>query len=358
MARETREASAQRGKRKLSPSEISVFCSQISIFMRAGVTLIEGISLLLEDLEQGRLRAAVESIAGALKERKTLSEAVEKTGVFPEYLMRMVKIGETSGTLDETMASISAYYERESALKQRIKNAVTYPIVLVCMMAAVVMLLIMRVLPTFDSILKSLGRPMPPLVRGLMDFGRFVGDNALVAAAVLAVVVAAFVLTGRTSAGREFFDRIKMSLPFVRPVMQKIASERFATAMSFLLKSDIDIEQAVDMSKELAGNSYLTNKIDRCLKLSRKGDQIFDAIAEAGIFPRLFTRMLSIGVKTGDLDEIMGQLSRIYEQESDAALRKLTAIIEPAFVAVLSVIVGVILVSVMLPLIDIMSSIG
>ncbi len=358
MTQESRGSDAPRRGRKLSPSEISVFCSQISIFLRAGITLVEGIGLLLEDLEPGRLRSAVELIDKALKDRKDLRQAVGEADAFPPYFVRMVGVGETSGTLDETMASISGYYEREGALKQRIRNAVTYPIVLVCMMTAVVMLLIVRVLPTFDSILRSMGQSMPPFVRGLMDFGRFLGENALAVAAVILIAALGLSLLSKTAGGRAFFDMLRVCIPFVRSVTQKIAAERFATAMSFLLKSDIDIEEAVDMSKELVGNSYMTKKIDRCLSLSREGSQIFDAITDAGIFPKLFSRMLSIGMKTGDLDKIMGQLSRIYEQEADTALRRLTAFIEPAFVAVLSVIVGVILVSVMLPLINIMSSIG
>lgn len=341
---------------KLKPSELSIFCTQIAMFLRSGITLVEGLGLLIEDLDTGRLSACVKKVYKFVEDRELLSDAMKKAGGFPDYMIRMVAIGEVSGNLEDMLYSLSRYYERDQALKQRIKSAITYPIVLLLMMSAIVLLLIVQVLPMFNDILQAMGSEMPGVVKGIMAFGQFLSAYWMFVLGGIILLVAGFMIMKRTKGGALFWDRFKASFPISRSVTGKIAAERFSTAMAFLIKSNIGMESALEFAKDILGNTYMSKRIEEVEKMTAQGESVYDAVYKAGIFPRLFTRMLGIGFKTGDLDGMMQRLSEIYEQDVDATLKRLTSIIEPAFVAILSVIVGLILISVMLPLIEVMSS--
>ncbi len=344
--------------RFLKPDQLSLFATQISLFLRSGLSLTEGLSLMEEDIGDSRFRACVTKVREGVEGRRPLNDAMRDAGTFPEYMLKMAEIGEFSGHLEGMMNALSRFYERERNLRQRVKSAVTYPLMLLLMMTVVVFLLIVRVLPMFDRLLGSLGGEMPAFVRGLMNFGAFVGQWYI---AILAVVVAIAIfwsVFSRTGAGRSFIDAFKASFPVVRGLYRKMAAERFATAMSFLLSSNVDLEISLELTKGILGNRHMSKKIDSCLKMMESGGTLYDALYESGIFPRQFSKMLAIGFKSGEMDSMMSRLAEIYEQEVDGSLRRVTGAIEPAFVALLSVVVGIIMVSVMLPLIEAMSNIG
>ncbi len=344
--------------KKLRPTEISLFCSQVSLFLHAGLSLVEGLTLLLDDVSNPAFSEVIKRVSAAVEQRQPFAEAMMNTRAFPAHLIKMVNIGELSGNLDEVMASMSDYYEREGQLKARIRNSVTYPVILIVMMCAVVLLLIVRVLPMFDNLLHSIGQDMPAVARGLMSFGGFLGDFWWIILGVVVLLFLIYHLMKVTVGGRAALDRFKAGFFMTRKTYQKMAAERFAAAMAFLLRSGVDLDTALQLSQDILGNAYMAKKIEICRKHVAEGESLSDALYQAKIFPRLFTRMLGIGFKTGNLDEMMLKLADMYEQEVDNALHRITGAIEPTFVALLSIVVGIILVSVMLPLIQFMSQIG
>ena len=349
---------AKKGLR-LKSSDLSLFASQISLFLRSGLSLSEGLVLMEDDMGDKNFRAAVSAVRQSVDDRMPLHEAMEQVGCFPPYMVQMASIGEVSGHLEGMMDALTRYYEREAGLKQRIKSAVTYPLLLIVMMTAVVFLLIVRVLPMFSNLLASLGQvELPGLVAGLLAFGDFITVYWWAVLGGLIVVVGGFLLFRRTAFGTAFMDRFKANSFVTRGVYRKIAAERFSTAMSYLISSNVDVEMSLDLTKEILGNAYMSGRITQCRKLMEDGTTLYDALYEVGIFPKQFSRMLAIGFKSGELDSMMNHLSSLYEQEVDSSLRRITGSIEPIFVSILSILVGVIMVSVMLPLIDIMSMIG
>ena len=344
--------------KKLRPTDLSLFCSQISLFLRSGLSLPEGLSLMREDVGDARFQAKLALVSKAVDDRQTLSEALGGAGGFPDYMVRMAEIGELSGSLDEIMGALAKYYEREESLRRRVRTAVTYPLALILMMTAIVFLLIVQVLPMFSDLLSSLGRSMPPVVMGLMAFGDFVAMNILWILGILAALFLFYLLFRRTAAGSATLDRLKAGFPIARGIYRKMSAERFATAMSFLLSSSVDLDISMELSQKILGNSSIASRVEECRALMNGGLTLDAAVAQVGIFPRLFAKMLGIGLKSGELDGVMARLSSIYEKEVDDSLKRLTSAIEPAFVAVLSVVVGVILISVMMPLIEVMTVIG
>ncbi len=340
----------------LSAVQLSLFASQISLFLRSGVTLSEGLAMAEDEIADPKFKDAVNKVRINTQNRFSFHEALAETNKFPQYMVQMAKIGEQSGKLDEVMDALTLFYERQTELKQQVRSAITYPLMLLSIMTLVVFVLIVRVLPLFSSVLASLGQDeLPWIAAALIDFGekfsRFFWFLAILA-------VAAFFVIKHSKQGAEFAERFKARSIFTRSVYKMMAAERFSVAMAFLLHAGVEVSVSMELAGELLGNSYLSEKFAKCNEQMKNGESLSDVVKNAEIFPEQFSKLLAIGVKTGELDMMMTKLSEIYSKKVESTLKKLTGIIEPVFVSILSIVVGIIMVSVMLPLIDIMSNIG
>ena len=345
-------------KKKLRASELSLFCGQIGIFLSSGISLLEGLEIMSEDIGGKRLQKTIQALSGAIHDRKTLSEGMELSGMFPEYLVRMVVIGETSGNLENVMRSLAQFYEKQQRVNEHITHAVVYPLVLILIMGAVVFLLTTQVLPMLGDILTSFGGEMPAVATALMKCGGFVAKNYIV---ILSLFVALFILyfiCRITASGRLTLDKLKATFPLARGLYRKITAGRFSAAMTFLSTGDIDMDLSLKMAGDILSNSYISGRIEECRKNSAYGEPIYEILARSGMFPNKFSKMLSIGFKSGDSDVVIRQLADTYEYEVDKALAGITDSIEPVFVIFLSLIVGIIIISTILPLVRIMSLIG
>ncbi len=343
---------------RFSSADLSWLCGQVALVLKAGVPLDDGLRLMAEGVERPRVHAVVVGLSGAVGRRMPLSEALEEAGGFPPYLVAMTRVGEVAGSLDLVMEGLSYFYERDERLRSRLRGAMTYPAVLALMMLGIILLLLVRVLPIFRDILASLGGDLPPFSRALLSFGAFLKDAWVWLLPAVIGFVLLLVLFFRLPGPRRFGDRLLLRLPFLGRLFRKIYATRFAVAMSSMIRSSIDMEQSLEMSEAVVGNSAVEISIAHCRAAIRQGKDLFASLLETGIFPGLFVRMLSLGQKTGDLDSVMGKVARAYEEDVDRTLRRATSLVEPLLVILLSAVVGAILLSVMLPLIGIMSSIG
>ena len=204
----------------------------------------------------------------------------------------------------------------------------------------------------------SLGGGMPAFSRAVLQTGLFLQRNTPFLLGALAALVAALWLFSRLPAGRRLGDRLRLRMPGIRGLYKKIYASRFSMAMSYMLASGIDMNTSLEMAEAIMGNSLVAERVAACRAAMAKGEEPFTALGNTGIFPRLFIRMLAMGSKAGELDTVMAKVARSYESEVNDQLNRMTSIVEPLLVVVLSAIVGGILLTVMLPLIDIMSSIG
>ena len=345
-------------KKKLSASELSLFCGQLGILLHSGISLSEGLEIMSEDIGGRRLAKTIRTLSGLVNDRKTLSEGMELCGAFPEYLIGMIVIGEVSGNLEKVLSSLARFYEKQQNLNEQITHAVVYPLVLIIMMGAVVFFLTTQVLPMLDDILASLGGEMPLIAMALMNGGGFIAGHYK---AVLSIFIALFLMyftISKTASGRLALDKFKAVFPLTRELYRKITAGRFASAMTFLTTGDIDMDLSLKMADDILSNKYISNKIEECRKDSPYGEPIHEILNRSGMFPNRFSKTLSIGFKSGDPDTVIQQLANTYEREVDKSLTRITDSIEPVFVIFLSVIVGVILISTILPLVRVMSLIG
>lgn len=347
-----------RKKGKLLPAgETATFCRQMSLIMDAGIPIYDGIESLVESAEDDKAKEAFAGLSDTIKETGSLHMAVEKAGFFPEYMVNMIKIGEETGKLDDVLKSLAAYYEREERTKKVIKSAITYPILLVCLMAAVILVLVTKVMPIFEDIFEGLGTNMSDTAAGVMNAGFVVGNVCLVViAAILVIIVVAFVFSkmGKSK------TLIKMAsiVPGVKKLNVKMSSGKFASVMSMMLESGYSLEKALEMAPGIVSDDSVKAKIEECAKLTAGGTSFPDALSKIGLFSKMQSRIISVGFKAGQLDSVMKQLSQTYEEEVNDGIEKTVGYIEPCLVGILSIVIGGILISVMLPLASIMSSIG
>lgn len=344
---------------RLEAGELAWLCEQLALIQRSGILMPEGIELLAESTETSRLKTVLDQLHQQIKKMIPLSDAMKAVGAGPDYLVRMIRIGEVSGNLDQILSSLSDFYMRDSELRKKVRSALIYPIVLLFMMLAIIILLIVRVLPVFNQILASFGGSLPRFSQGLMAFGLFLTHHAIWLIPLLAVLVIGIILFLKYSKlGRRLIDKSKLRLPIQGPLYRRIYASRFATSMHYLLRSGVDLEEAMIMTESIMDNSIVSERIAGCREQLRHGADLFEALRETHLFPSLFVRMLALGSRAGELDQVMSKIAQAYEHEVNNRLTRFASLIEPILVLVLSVIVGAILLTVMLPLIEIMSSIG
>jgi type IV pilus assembly protein PilC len=352
------ENSTNHASGSLHPNELAVFCYQMALILKSGIPMLEGMQLLAEEMMDVRLKKAAQEMVQDIKMGMQFHIALEKHSIFPIYMVNISKIGEMSGSLDNVMEHLSSYYDKMDKLNRRIRSAITYPLILVGLMTGVILLLILKILPMFNDILNSIGGEMPAVTRVMINISIYMKNYSIVLVSIILFVVATAYLYLRTPKGKLAFDKFKVEFALTKNVFQKITVARFSMGMALILKSGTGFEEALEMVSNIVGNLYVSSKIRECKNMIRNGMDATQAIMEMGVFPKLVVKVINIGYKTGELENAMAKIAIIYESEVENALHKLTASIEPILVIILSIVVGFILLTVMLPLINIMSSIG
>lgn len=344
---------------QMNPRDLSVFCHQLSLVIKSDITLYEGLGVLIDQTDDKKLKVVLGKVRYDMENGRPFYQAMMKyKGYFPSYLLQMIRIGETSGTLDTVLERMGLYYEKESRTKRKIRSAISYPAVLTVLMVAVIILLIVKVLPIFEDVLKSVGGSMPGITQGMMGFSNFVVNNLLIIVGVIAVIVAVVLIWRRSAKGGISYDSFQYRLPWRRMVISRVTTARVAQSLSILIASGVSLVSAMEMVETLIDNRFLKEKFITARRYVDEGGSLSAGLEKCGIFPRLFTHMVAVGENTGRLDDMLSRSSDIFEDDLDRTLDKLTAALEPALIIVLSIIVGIILISVMLPMINIMNSIG
>ena len=334
----------------LSESEIYAFCQQVGMVVKAGLPTYYGISILRDEASDDFTREFLNKIYEPMENGVTLGEALGNTHAFPEYMVDMIRLGEETGRLEEVLDSLSIYYEREADIKAGIRHAVTYPLIMSVMMLVVIVVIITQVVPVFSQIYEQLGSGLTGTALMLMNVSNFLNRYMLTfVIAIIAIAIAGF-LFFRTPAGKAMFQGRGLSM--------SIAASRFANCMYLALSSGLDTDRSLEMAEKLIDNPYMLKKIDACKKHIKNGEPFINSLLLSGIFSKVYSSMMTIGFKTGSMDDIMQKISEAYEDETDEKLRHFISILEPTLIVILSFFIGLILISFLLPLLGIMSSNG
>ena len=346
-------------KKILNNTFLSIFSSELAMLLDAGISLGDSVQLMKEDELGKEGQVLMQSLLDALERGEPFSGALTSSGHFPRYMVHMVEIGEKTGRLVETFGALSEYYDRQSRLSATIKSSVLYPAILLVLMVVVVLVLIVQVLPIFNDVFGRLGTQMSPLAVRLMQFGGWLGDASVIIASVIGVIMVLAFLAWIVPGVRRFFRMVFMNNWGSRGVFGHLASSRFASAMALAMASGLDIQDAVDIASSVSGGTKAVDKKHKkCAKLLAAGSSLSDALREAGILSPQEGKMLSIGARSGRADTAMAEIARRSDRSVQDEIDRIVGRIEPTLVIISSVVVGVILLSVMLPLMGIMTSIG
>lgn len=343
---------------KISVKDIAVFCRQFAVILGSGITILEAVGILRDQASKKRMKDILEDVYNELQKGRMLSEAIAPyDDMFPEFMKNMIRVGEASGTLDAILTQLADFYEYDNRLRRKIRSAMTYPTILAVLTVAVVTLLMVAVLPMFSDMLTGMGGNLPGITVFLMSVSRFMVDNLLLILAIAIVLIILFSYYVRTEGGRLWFDGLKLRLPVVKSTVLKTVTARFARSMSILLKSGIPIVNAMEIMKDLIGNRAVEKKFTEATAEIKEGKGIAGPMKRLGIFPPLLIHMIVVGENTGELDEMLGRTAGFFDEEVEEAIERAVSMIEPAMIIIMAVVVGVIILSVMLPMVSIMDTV-
>ena len=347
--------------KKLSPlnnAELSSFCNQVSLLLKAGITPKDGMDILLQDTPEGDARHLLEAILSSTRKGDSFTDSIRNTNAFPDYVVNMIAIGEESGNLDNVMQSLSEYYEREENIADSIRNAITYPFIMIVMMLFIVMILITKILPLFNQVFIQLGTEMSGFSGSLLRMGNFTQTFTIIVIAILVLLVVFYNIFSKTKTGKKHFTQFFSSFILTRNFYRQMVCGRFASGMALTLSSGMDTFQSLDLVYRLVDQKEMQSKILICKQAIADEAGFADALLKGQIFSNFYTRMIAIGAKTGSVDVVMSKIASDYEKENDKKIQSFISILEPTLVIVLSLTVGLILMSVILPLLGIMTTIG
>jgi len=344
--------------KKLNNREIASFCAQVAMLQQAGIAPSEGMRLLLSDAKTEEAKKIYEKILETCSKGEPFYAGVESCQVFPEYVLHMIKLGEESGNLDDVMNNLASYYEREEEISDSIRSAISYPFIMIAMMFIVIIVLITKVLPIFNQVFIQLGSEMTGFSASLLHLGKQINAYSFVFLGLLILAVLLYFYATKTTSGKQYSRKVLYKLPVAKGLYDSIAAGRFASGMALTLASGMDTYRSLDLVAQLVENDAIREKIAFCKQALLQGSNLSEAIGEAGIFSNFHTRMIAVGFRTGSTDVVMNKIADNYNKEATSKLSSLISILEPTLVIILSLIVGLILLSVILPLMGIMSSIG
>lgn len=345
----------------LSNNERILFCEQMGMILKSGISTAEGIMLMKEDAgqEKSPLRELYEEIEKNLGETGIFYDALEETGAFPDYMIQMIRIGEQTGNLDEVMDGLAAYYEREENMVQDMKSAVTYPLLMLGMMLIIFLVMVVRVLPVFAQVYAQLGGQMIGMAAVLLQAGTGIRQYYGWIVLVIFILAAGGIWLFGTADGKERFRKMAGRFFGTRQIMTRMQTARFASGMSMALRSGMDYEGAFQMVDHLlSSDNRMKQKLDACRKEVQEGESFSSAVVQSGLLTGFYGRMIYIAERTGETDEALRKIAMQADDEVTTRIRNFISVLEPTLVAVLSVLVGGVLLSVMVPLMGILSSIG
>lgn len=346
---------SEKSRKKLTAEELYAFSDEMGMMISSGVSAIQGITMMIDESEGGEEKELLTEMEQVVGETGSLSKAIEGAGVFPDYFVDMAKMGEATGKMDAVLTNLAAHYAREMAISNAIRSAVTYPLMMVAMMLVIIIVLVTEIMPVFDRVFKQLGGSMDGLSAGFLGVGTFLKSHSVILLVILLILVIYMIVINKTEWGKTRRNNLLYKNRRFKSIHSKISTSRFASAMAMTLSSGMDVMQALDVSGKIVETPDFLNKVEKCKDSFAETMDIGKAFSISGIFGGLYGRMAILGAKTGNMETVLEKVATTYQEEADEEINDFIAIVEPTLVIVLSVIVGIILLSVMLPLLNIMS---
>ncbi|MBO9609404.1 MAG: type II secretion system F family protein [Paenibacillaceae bacterium] len=328
-----------------------VFCRQFATLVRAGIQIDRALAVLVEQTKSKPLRKALADACDQVRSGFPLSKAMgDHPRIFPEMFVNMIASGETGGHLDDVLERMADTYEKENNTVQKVKSALTYPIILIFISIAVVIFLLIKIVPTFVSLFEEQGERLPLITRFIMGASDVVIASwwALLLLVVIAVVAIKLALSNEK--GKYAFDLLKFKLPLFGDVFRKAAIARMARTMASLYVSGVAVLQSLDITGRVVGNRVLARVLEQSRHSLQQGKLLSEPLAASKQFPAMAIQMIIVGEETGQLDAMLTKVAEFYEEDVGHSVDRLKAVVEPLMLLLVSGIVGVIVAAVMTPI--------
>lgn len=347
------------GNRPAKLNALVVFSRQFATMIDAGISVLKCMDILENQTKDPALKVALAAVRKEVKGGSSLGDALSKhPNCFSDLYVNMIRAAELGGILDSILDRLAGFLEKEMEIKQKIKSAMMYPIIVLIFSMAIVLALFFFVLPKFKEIFLSMNVEMPAMTQALFNASDFLVNNWYVFVVIVVGSIVGVKQYGKTDKGRLHIDSLKLKVPILGELVLKMAVSRFTRTFGVLISSGVPMMRAMEIIGDTAGNALISKAIVDARNSIRDGNRLSTPLVACGLFPPMVTHMIDIGEETGRLSEMMVKVADFYDAEVDATVKGLTSLIEPMLIVFMGVIVGFIAISIMAPMFKLVSSIS
>lgn len=346
------------GSSMLPKRTLAVFCTQFASILKAGVPLIQALTILEEQTENAKLKKILQAVGDDLQRGKGLSEALSMHDrALPTIMIKMIEAGEISGTLDTSLERLATNFEKEYNITKKIRSAMMYPVIVSIVAVLVVIFMLLFVIPRFMNFFTSSGTELPAITKFMLGLSDFITHNWMVLVGILFVIYAGFKVYKSSKNGRLAIDTLKLRMPLFSKSVTRILAARFSRTIATLTSTGISLTQSLRIASKVVGNTLAENKLIDVEESIKQGKSLNVSISSAALFPNMLVHMTKIGEESGTLDQMMEKAAEYFEEEADAAISKLTAVLQPILLVIVAVIILFVMLSVLMPMLTMYSNI-
>jgi general secretion pathway protein F len=339
---------------RVSANDVSMFTRQLSTLLGAGMPLVPSLSILMKQAKNPLLKKSLAQIREQVNEGKSLTESISNfPKIFPPFYLNMVRAGEASGTINLVLERLADFSENQQTLMNKIRSALAYPVIMLFMGSAVILLLMTFVVPKITGIFADMHQTLPLVTIILITVSNFLKSFWWLILILLAAGVAAFkYMTTSTEGGKRQWDNAKLKIPVWGQVNRKIAIARFSRTLATLLQSGVPLLAAMEIVRNVVNNILIGEAIRKAGKDVEEGKGLSGSLTQSGIFPPLVTEMIAVGEQSGSLENMLNRIATAYETEAQADIMVMTSLLEPAMIIVMALLVAFIVFSILLPIFE------
>ncbi|PYK30638.1 MAG: pilus assembly protein PilC [Verrucomicrobia bacterium] len=343
-------------RKRVKPKILMIFTRQLATLIDSGLPLLRGLNVLAKQERDPVLKSTIDKLAESVQGGSTFSEGLAQYPlIFNDLYVNMVKAGEVGGVLELVLTRLAEFHEKAAKIKNKVAAAMVYPIIVMTMAIAIMGFLLVFIVPKFEAIFHDMlgDRPLPAITTFVITISRFVQAHWMVLLAVIVAAIAAYKFFNRTPRGKSTIDGVKLRMPLFGDIIRKTAISRFSRSLGTLVTSGVPILQALNITRETAGNNVIARAIAQVHEAVKEGESIVQPLEASGAFPPMVVSMIDVGEETGQLPEMLLKIADVYDDEVDNSVAAMTAALEPIMIVFLAVVVGTIVIALFLPLISI-----
>ena len=348
-------------RRKVKTKDLTTMTRQLAVLVDAGLPLMRGLNVLQRQTKNPGLKEALQGMAASVEGGSTFSESLTAyPKIFNDLYVNMVKAGEAGGVLEVVLNRLAEFAEKAEKIKNKVKGAMIYPIVVLVAAIGITGFLLVGVIPKFESIFRDLlnGKPLPGITQFVINASQYCMNNGLTVLGAVVGIVVLFKIFAMTKGGKTAIDIMKLHMPVFGTLVRRTAISRMTRTLGTLMASGVPVLQALTIVRDTSGNAVIAKAMQSVHDAVKEGESMTAPLAASKVFPPMVISMVEVGEETGALPDMLTRIANTYDDEVDNAVAGLTSIIEPIMIMILAVVVGTIVVAMFMPMIQIIGSLG